>query len=190
MRLSAQPQADRDDRPDELERAGAGAARLSLAALVIVVIGFVLAGCALRLAPSYDRSIVDGLARANEETMTLFASLVSGVAKDTFAKREPIYDELVGRYDALRLQAQGRPAPQTSASAALFLGNDAQAQQRIADATAAPTPAILASLIRTMTMMRETDRKQGLQPIVVQNFKREFEISMQQALTYEKALER
>ena len=39
-------------------------------------------------------------------------------------------------------------------------------------------------------MMRETDRKQGLVPIVVQGFKQEFIISMQQVLTYEKALDR
>jgi hypothetical protein len=155
-----------------------------------VAIGFALAGCATRLAPAYDRSIVDGLARANEETMTLFASVVSGTPKESFSKREPIYDELIGRFDALRLQAQGRPAPQVSAPVALFLGNDAQAQQRLADAGATPTPAILATLIRTMTMMRDTDRTRGLQPILVQSFKREFEISMQQALTYEKALER
>jgi hypothetical protein len=166
-------------------------ARRSIAGLAgILVICVALAGCALRLAPNYDRSIVDGLARANEEAMTLFASLVSGAPKDTFARREQIYDELIGRFDALRLQAQVRPAPQTSAPAALIFGNNPQAQQRIADAAAAPTADILATLIRTMTMMRETDRKQGLQPIVVQTFKREFEISMQQALTYEKALER
>jgi hypothetical protein len=157
---------------------------------IVLIATALLAGCALRFAPNYDRSIVDGLGRANEESMTLFASLVSGVAKDSFPKREPIYDELIGRFDALRLQAQVRPAPQVSAAVSLVLGNDSQSQQRIAEAAAAPTPAILATLIRTITMMRETDRKQGLQPIVVQTFKREFEISMQQALTYEKALER
>lgn len=158
--------------------------------LGIVLIAALLAGCATRLAPNYDRSIIDGLARANEETMTLFASVASGTPKDSFAGRQPVYDELIGRFDALRLQAQGRPAPQVSAQAALLLGSDAQTQQRIADAAAAPTPAILATLTRTMTMMRDTDRARGLQPILVQSFKREFEISMQQALTYEKALER
>jgi hypothetical protein len=162
----------------------------SLAGIALIVVAIVHAGCALRLAPNYDRSIVDGLARANEESMTLFASLVSGAPKDSFTKREPIYDELIGKFDALRLQAQVRPAPQVSAPAALLLGNNPQAQRQIAEAAAAPTAAILATLIRTMTMMRETDRKQGLQPILVQSFKREFEISMQQALTYEKALER
>jgi hypothetical protein len=45
-------------------------------------------------------------------------------------------------------------------------------------------------MMKTVTMMKDTDRKTGLVPILVVNFKREFEISMEQALTYERALER
>jgi hypothetical protein len=156
----------------------------------LLLIGLALAGCGLRLAPSYDRAIVDGLTRANEETMTLFASLASGAPNNTFAARELAYGALIGRFEALRLEAQVRPLPQTSLPVALVFGNNPQAEQRIAAATAAPTADILATIVRTVTTMRETDRKQGLLPVVVQGFKQEFTISMQQALTYEKALER
>lgn len=158
--------------------------------IALLLIGLALAGCGIRLAPSYDRAIVDGLTRANEETMTLFASLAAGAPKNTFAAREPSYGALIGRFEALRLEAQVRPLPQTSIPVALVFGNNPQTQQRIAEATTAPTPDILATIIRTITTMREADRKQGLLPIVVQGFKQEFTISMQQALTYEKALER
>lgn len=158
--------------------------------IAILAVALVLAGCGVRLAPNYDRSIIDGLGRANEETMTLFATVASGVPKNTFPARSQTYDELIGKFDALRLEAQVRPSPQTPAAATLIFGNNPQAQQQIANATTAPTPDILATIIRTITMMRETDRKQGLVPIVVQGFKQEFIISMQQVLTYEKALDR
>jgi hypothetical protein len=53
-----------------------------------------------------------------------------------------------------------------------------------------PTSAVLATMIGTMTTMRDTDRQFGLTGRLAVGFKREFEISMDQALVYEKALER
>jgi hypothetical protein len=147
---------------------------------------FTVVGCGIQLAPNYDRTIVEGLAKANEEAMTLFATVSTGTRPNTFPRRERTYDELVGKFDALRLQATVRPNPQPPAATSFFGGT----QQRVADAASAPTADILTTIMRTITMMRETDRKAGLQPVVVVNFKREFEISMQQALTYERALER
>ena len=41
-----------------------------------------------------------------------------------------------------------------------------------------------------MTVMRDTDRSQGLTPIEVMAFRQSVMISMDQALTYEKAFER
>lgn len=159
-------------------------------AITLLLVLTTLTGCAVRFAPSPDRSLIDGLAKANEEAMTLFASVASGTTAATFASRERSYDTLLGKFDALRLQAQVRPNPRPLAGFTLMFSINATTQERADEAAAAPTSDVLAAIIKTLTMMRETDRKTGLAAIVVQNFKREFEISMQQALTYEKALER
>lgn len=170
--------------------ASSRAARLSIFGIAVVIVGLALAGCGIRLAPNFDRTMVDGLAKVNEDAMTLFAVVGSGTTRSTFPRRERTYDELIGKLDALRLQAQIRPNPQAPPGAALIFSGNASAQQRVSDAMTAPTPGIIVNMIRSVTMMRETDRKAGLLPIVVPNFKREFEISMEQALTYERALER
>ena len=88
--------------------------------IATLAVAVVLAGCGVRLAPNYDRSIIDGLGRANEETMTLFATVASGAPKNTFPARSQTYDELIGKFDALRLEAQVRPSPQTPAAATLI----------------------------------------------------------------------
>ena len=163
---------------------------LTILRIAILAVALAVAGCGIRLAPTFDRTMVDGLAKANEDAMTLFATVGSGTRPNTFPRRERTYDELIGKIDALRLQAQVRPNPQTPPGATLLFTGNASMQQRATDAMTAPTPAILVTMMRTITMMRETDRKAGLLPIVVPNFKREFEISMEQAITYEKALER
>jgi hypothetical protein len=163
------------------------AALFRFAALFIAI---AVAGCGVRLAPNFDRTMVDGLARANEDAMTLFATVSAGVRPNTFARRERSYDELIGKLDALRLQSQVRPNPQAPPGAAILFGGNPQAQQRVGEAMTAPTPSILTTMMKTVTMMKDTDRKTGLVPILVVNFKREFEISMEQALTYERALER
>ncbi len=156
----------------------------------IILAALLLAGCGIRLAPDYDRTIIDGLAQANEETMTLFATVASGAAKSTFPRRERTYDELIGKFDALRLESKVRPAPGAPLGTALVFGNNPAAQQKVADITAGPTNQALTAIMSTITAMRDADRKQGLQAIVVESFKAEYELSMQQVLTYEKQLQR
>ena len=53
-----------------------------------------------------------------------------------------------------------------------------------------PTPEVLATVAEPLVFMRDTDRSRGLTPTLVEGFKNSFEISMAQALTYEKALQR
>ncbi len=45
-------------------------------------------------------------------------------------------------------------------------------------------------MIKTMEKMRDTDKSQGITRTEVAAFKGQIEISLDQALTYEKALER
>ena len=83
------------------------------AALVFVLAASLsLPGCTTQLAPDYDKTIVDGLTTANEQTLTLFASITSGVSRASFSAREPNYDLIIGKFDALRVQAMARPTPQ------------------------------------------------------------------------------
>ena len=160
--------------------AGAGQAwRLAVPLLVAMAIS----GCAVQLAPGYDPSIVNGLEEANEETMALFASVSAGVGRGTFGRREDSYNRIIGKLEALRLSAQARP----SASGALFLRGRAANAIPTLDS---PTPDVLATASEAITQMRDTDRGAGLTPFVVDGFKRSFSLSMQQALTYEKALQR
>jgi hypothetical protein len=54
----------------------------------------------------------------------------------------------------------------------------------------APTPEILSTIVYSITEMRDTDQAVGLNANIVSGFKREYETSIDQALIYEKALER
>jgi len=160
--------------------AGTGQAwRLAVPLLVAMAIS----GCAVQLAPGYDPSIVSGLEEANEETMALFAGVSSGVGRGTFSRREDSYNRIIGKLEALRVSAQARP----SASGALFLRGRTAGDIPTLES---PTPGVLTTASQTITTMRDTDRSAGLTPFVVQGFRQSYELSMQQALTYEKALQR
>lgn len=155
-----------------------------------------LAACTTRLAPDFDRTVVDGLAQANQDAMTLFASVSAGTEPVTFDRRGDSYNAVIGRFDALRIQAGTRPVPRPRAAGLLartFDSGGADGGAAGGGETAvldAPTPEILATVVRTLSQMRDSDAAQGLSPMVVQGFKQEYEISIDQALTYEKALER
>ncbi len=127
-----------------------------------------LGGCAIHLVPDYDQMLVNGLAAANEQTETLFATLSSGTSTP-FVQRQPAYDAVIGRFDAVRIEAMARPSPPGSQ---------------------APTPSILATIVAKMTRLRNEDRAGTLSPILVGLAKNSYELSLEQALTYERALQR
>jgi len=86
--------------------------RCSIAVAVLSAAILLMTGCTVQLAPSYDTTIVDGLTSANEQAMTLFASVSSGTEGSPFSDREKTYNELIGKFGALRVQALARPTPQ------------------------------------------------------------------------------
>ncbi len=168
--------------------------RFVIAALVLIVAALPLSGCAVKLAPEYDKAIFDGLAKANEEAMTLFSSVASGVKKDNFSRRQASYDGVIGKLDAVRVQIGSRVAPESPALMAEILKRTAAVPASETSAQpalpAVPSLGSLDRLIQTMTSMRNVDSQHGLSPMLVMGYKLRFEISMEQALTYEKALNR
>ncbi|MCP4344284.1 MAG: hypothetical protein GY795_02010 [Desulfobacterales bacterium] len=78
--------------------------------LILVSLIF-LTGCIATLAPQYDKAVMDGLTISNAEVMGFFASVSGGTKKDSFDQRKEKYTNIVGRFDALEIQAKARPIP-------------------------------------------------------------------------------
>ena len=114
----------------------------------------------------------------------------SGASRKSYSKRQKQYDDLIGKIDALRIQSQARPMPRPLASQVLGLGPSPQTPPQEIEVLEAPTTGILERLSGTLNSMRDHDKQFGLTPMLVIGFKQRFAISMDQALTYEKALER
>lgn len=156
----------------------------------------VLSGCAVRLAPSYDKSIVNGLEKANVETLTLFASVSDGAKPGTYAKREETYNKIIGQFDALRSQVAARPEPRSFL--ADWLGSDqtkvsTKSDIKKIELLKGPSEEILTEIINTLTRMRKTDKKGTLDKNKMTGeggFPNSYKISFHQVLTYEKSLER
>lgn len=163
--------------------------RLSVACVLCV--GLICAsGCAIRLAPSYDRTVVTALSATTEELMTFFASVSSGTDKATFSERKPSYDSLIGKLDAIKIQSAARPVPRSQFEQLLGLGPKMDASPQALQRSQPPSVAPVDLMSRTIVKMRDTDSEQGVTAIEVAAFKQQIAISMDQALTYEKALER
>jgi hypothetical protein len=162
-----------------------------LYAIVALFLNLTISGCTVQLAPSYDKTIIDGLTAANVETLTLFASVSSGVDGSGYAKREVTYNEIIGEFDALRIQALARPTPRPLLAKVFGMGPSENSKPTdIEKLDTAPSIPAMESIIKTITKMRDDDSKGKLNENLVQGFKRSYEISIDQALTYEKALER
>lgn len=181
--------------------------------IFVLIAGALSSGCAIRLGPDYDKAIFDGLTKANEDAMTLFASVSKGGAKATYSSRKPAYDAIIGELDALSVQIQARSAPALPAIVGglmpqhspfdvpnLFPASScfaAPATSPPAPANAAPNNALpvpTASAVRclafTITTMRDADARNGIGAPVGGLFKMRFAFFMTNALAYEKALNR
>lgn len=148
----------------------------------------VLAGCATQLVPFYDKAIVDGLTAVNVDTMELMAATSGGASKETFAQREGRYNRIIGNFDALALQAAARPEPVNNIPE--VVKKMAAKRGMTEPMQVVPSAVAFGEIVKTLTKMRDTDRKQGVTAMEVQAFKGQTLIYLDQALTYEAALER
>ena len=158
-----------------------------------------LGSCATQLAPSYSQTIVDGLNAANTQTLTLFATVSSGVSSTTYvAQREATYNGLIGQFSALESQVAARPMPQPPIGTASV--SSLAEWQKVLEA--APTKGSLQTIVSVITKMRDEDAKNGfkavitgcssatLDPSLVCGFQNAYTQNFDSALTYEMALKR
>lgn len=153
-----------------------------------IILSFtLLQSCRVSLAPEYDKAIVEKTTSLSSETMMLFAEVQNGTVKESFDKREPTYNKLIGSFDALSLQARARPIPDISIKKL----NDLFEQKGIETASGDyPSAMAFKEISLTLIKMKETDQKSGLNITTVAAFKGQIEIYLEQAITYETFLKR
>lgn len=159
-------------------------------ALVTVLIAFALSGCLTQLAPDYDQAIVDSVTSANEEAMTLFATVGVGTKAGDFSKRQGDYDRVIGKLESLRLLVSTRPTPPRHAAAIAAIKRLPGAADIDPGEFLAPTLHFVEHMATIVTEMRDRDRRIGLRSEIVALYKSDFEFEMVNTLTYEKALRR
>jgi len=147
------------------------------------------AGCSTQLAPDYDKAIVDGLIQTNTEMMEFFASIVDGTKPQSFVDREKTYIKLIGKFDALALQAGARPIPSNEITQKITQRLEERGFT-IVDDGKGPSATAMIKIAETLQKCRDTDKKQGVTKTEVALFKGQASIYMDQALTYEQFLER
>lgn len=154
--------------------------------LLLLFMGVVLAGCTAQLAPSYDPSIAGGVQSLNQQAMSLYATVAQGVDKSTYSQRQGTYTALIAQTNALSNLAKSRPDPD---SLPKFLESKLKDWTKLQN-LAAPTGDILDKISVQFTTMQQADQSGGISSLEAQAFQGQFNIDIQQALTYENALKR
>ncbi|WP_204126626.1 hypothetical protein [Pseudomonas ogarae] len=159
--------------------------KLTTVALLTVVV----ASCTTKLAPEYDKAIVDSLTSNSSKLFELFASTSQGTKKADFSKREASYNQLIGAFEALKIQSESRPIPSNTA---MNKANDYLTKRGLPAITSdiAPSSLALGEVVRQLTAMRENDNRKDMSEDRVELYKNPIAISLDQAITYESFLER
>ena len=153
---------------------------------LVIGLALLLTSCVLRAAPAYDPSIVMGLQEANTEALQLFAAVSQGTTARTFPDRRKRYEDVIGRFDALRVETLSRRVPRPP----FVSGITARASAAVDGDIANPTPTYLESILRTLTRMRDVDRARGLMAENVKLYKRSYVERITEAFHVEKAFQR
>ncbi len=154
-----------------------------------------LAACAMNVAPRYDASLLEGLQKQNEKALILFAAVATGAPQSSYDATP--YNEVIGGFDALRLQAQSRDvSPMAQKLLAQIAQGGVLAQvcgttpAQAADCINA-SPRSIAQVVKILTQMKtQAGTQGGLAADLVTIWKTQYETAIQQALTVETALKR
>lgn len=161
--------------------------RFSLA--LATTVALLLTACAVQLAPLYDKEVVDGLNAANADALALFASAAGGTTRETYPERASKYDHVIGEYDALAIQGAARPVPKNDVVEAVK--KMMSSRNTTADSgQVIPSTTAIKGLSETLSNMKAVDQKRNISAIEVMAYRGQAVIYMDQALTYEAALER
>ena len=144
--------------------------------------------CTTSLAPKFDELIFQDLSSSSVEVLSFFASVENGTEAGSFSDREANYNQLIGKFEALELKTRARPIP---ANSVLEKVNKAiEIRSGTAITGDYPSAYAMGEIANTMKMMKKTDAQEGLKIIVIQAFKNQVLIYLDQALTYENFLNR
>ena len=81
---------------------------------IALALTLAVAACTIQLAPAYDPALVNGMRAVNNDIMQLYATTGMGVEKATFPQRVDEYNRIIGAVDALALESQSRPVPDSA----------------------------------------------------------------------------
>lgn len=153
---------------------------------------FALNGCEGGLTPAADQSLIDGVNSANQEALALFSEVSAGAPTTRSEAVAPKYDALIGKFDALRLQAEARDVPPLGRRIAKALAAKNAKLVDLCGTDAATcvnfSPQGLDAIVNNFERMKSTTRTKGLNVESVKLHKNAYEISIQQVLVVETAL--
>ena len=171
-------------------------------ATVFLCLMFVLTACTVRLLPVYDEALYSGLDAANVKAQTLFSAVAGGSPRSAFGQNAPAYNDTIGTFAALLTRAQSRPQPSIGRRASdrlMKLGTVADLCAEIAppgegepDCLALVTPYAIAEIVEIveiLSKMRDRHKAAGLGALTTEGFVNDYNISIEQAMTVEAALQ-
>ena len=148
--------------------------------------------CAVSLAPRFDQGIIDNLSTTSIEVFQLLSEVSEGTTNTDFDKRQEEYNEVIGKLEALALQINARPVPDNKTVDKIISKANSSLQKKgstlISVNETAPSAKALKNVTANVTKMKQTDKLQGITATEALAFKNNIELFFDQALTYERFL--
>lgn len=147
-----------------------------------------LSACQAAFAPAYDPALVAGFNQSNERALALFSALAGGSSAGAYPSHAAQYDEVIGAFEALKLQAEARPSPPLPPAVAARLTTELCSDP--AACANNPTPFNLAGIVSNLNLMKARHAGVGLTSNYVELRKLDHEVYAANVLVVEEYLKR
>lgn len=165
---------------------------LSIRMMTMVIVALALNACAIKITPSYDLALIEKIEETNEMTLILFSGISSGSDKLEYSNIEKEYNNIIGRFDAIRTSAESRTLPSLGKAVVARAARSGVLPPNCSegDGTAClnTTPAAAQNIIDVIGKMKLLHEKIGIASDLVEGFKLQYEANIDQVLQIEKAL--
>lgn len=160
---------------------------------ILMIFVFLQSSCSIRLAPMADQAILNNLNNSSKEIMNLLASITDGTDTIQFKTRLDKYNSIIGGIDALKIQLQSRPMPDSKVlNKIIEKVNENLKKRNISEMVTDEYASIgaLNKISANILKMQDTDKRKGLTSQEVKIFKGFVILYLDQASTFENYLKR
>jgi len=156
----------------------------------VIFSSLLLVSCVTQLAPSYNNELIVGINDINKKSLIYFESMSADFSTVNYEDSKDTYNEIIGLTQSLIAQSEARPVPESKALKKLNKILEERGQPIWDPENNLPSTVALQGVMSDFKLLKAMHADGSINKTKFELRKSAIKISLDQAMTFEYALER